>query len=125
LARRPRGETQAILAESRARFLRYRNPHENEAPLVGMITRHLRIRGRVQGVGFRMYMLDEARRHGVAGWVRNRRDGSVEAVVQGEADAVEAVIAWARQGPPSARVTDVDVNDGDGDYTEFEQRATE
>ena len=73
-----------------------------------MITRHLRIRGRVQGVGFRMYMLGEAQRHGVAGWVRNRRDGSVEAVVQGEPDAVEAVIAWARRGPPSARVTDVD-----------------
>ena len=90
-----------------------------------MITRHLRIRGRVQGVGFRMYMLGEAQRHGVAGWVRNRHDGSVEAVVQGEPNAVEAVIAWARHGPPSARVTDVDVAAAEGDYTGFDQRATE
>ena len=90
-----------------------------------MTTRHLRIRGRVQGVGFRMYMQREAQRHGVAGWVRNRHDGSVEAVVQGDADAVEAVIAWARHGPPSARVTNVDVNDGDGDYASFNQRPTE
>jgi acylphosphatase len=90
-----------------------------------MITRHLRIRGRVQGVGFRMYMQHEAQRLGVNGWVRNRHDGSVEATVQGEPDAVEAVIAWARHGPPSARVIDVDVNEGDGDYTGFEQRPTE
>jgi acylphosphatase len=90
-----------------------------------MITRHLRIRGRVQGVGFRIYMQREAQRHSVTGWVRNRHDGSVEAVVQGEPDAVEAVIAWARHGPPSARVLNVDVNDGDGNYADFEQRPTE
>jgi acylphosphatase len=90
-----------------------------------MITRHLRIRGRVQGVGFRMYLQREAQRHGVTGWVRNRHDGSVEAVVQGEPDAVGAVIAWARDGPPSAGVINVDVNEGDGDYTDFAQRATE
>ena len=88
-------------------------------------TCHLRIRGRVQGVGFRMYLQREAQRHGVSGWVRNRRDGTVEAVVQGEPDAVEAVIEWARHGPPSARVTDVDVNTADGSYTGFEQRPTE
>jgi acylphosphatase len=90
-----------------------------------MITRHVRIRGHVQGVGFRMYMQREAQRHGVAGWVRNRHDGSVEAVVQGEPDAVEAVIAWARHGPPSARVIDIDVSTGEGDYDDFRQRATE
>ena len=90
-----------------------------------MTTRHLRIRGRVQGVGFRVYMQREAQRHGVAGWVRNRHDGSVEAVVQGDTDAVEAVIAWARHGPPSARVTDIDVNTAEGNYTGFEQRPTE
>jgi acylphosphatase len=89
------------------------------------ITRHLRIRGRVQGVGFRMYLQREAQRHGVTGWVRNRHDGSVEAVVQGEAEAVEAVIAWARHGPPSARVMNVDVSEGDGAYLDFEQRRTE
>ncbi|MGH8704123.1 MAG: acylphosphatase, partial [Burkholderiales bacterium] len=56
---------------------------------------------------YRDSMRSEAQRHGVTGWVRNRRDGSVEAIVQGEAGAVEALIAWARRGPPSARVTEV------------------
>jgi acylphosphatase len=72
-----------------------------------MITRMLRISGRVQGVGFRYALSDEARRLGLAGWVRNRADGSVEALVQGEAQAVEALLAWARIGPPAARVVQV------------------
>lgn len=92
-------------------------------------TCHLRIRGRVQGVGFRMYLQQEAQRHGVAGWVRNRTDGSVEAVVQGPAAAVDAVVAWAREGPPSARVSELDVSDHTNDEAErgfsgFEQRPT-
>jgi acylphosphatase len=57
--------------------------------------------------------------------VRNRIDGSVEAVVQGQAEAVEAVIDWARRGPSSARVTDLEIRDADGTYTDFEQRPTE
>jgi acylphosphatase len=89
------------------------------------VTCHLRIRGRVQGVGFRHYMTREARKRGVNGWVRNRIDGSVEAVVQGPREAVDAVLEWARHGPPSARVTDVEVIDADGDYAGFEQRPTE
>jgi acylphosphatase len=72
-----------------------------------MITRRLQITGRVQGVGFRYAMQDEAARRGITGWVRNRRDGSVEALLQGEADAVDALTAWARQGPPGARVMEV------------------
>ena len=88
------------------------------------ITRHLNIRGRVQGVGFRYEMQQEARKHGVAGWVRNRHDGSVEALLQGEQDAVDAVIAWARHGPRSARVTDVQVTEGSGEFSGFETRAT-
>jgi acylphosphatase len=72
-----------------------------------MITRRLEISGRVQGVGFRYSMQHEAARRGVSGWVRNRRDGSVEALVQGPSDAVEALIAWARQGPPGSRVLEV------------------
>ena len=72
-----------------------------------MITRRLKITGRVQGVGFRYAMQDEADRRGVNGWVRNRSDGSVEALLQGEAEAVESLTAWARHGPRGARVTDV------------------
>ena len=75
-----------------------------------MVTRRLRIRGTVQGVGYRYAMREEATRLGVAGWVRNRADGSVEALVQGDAHAVEALITWARAGPPAARVQEVEVS---------------
>ena len=76
-----------------------------------MITRRLSIQGRVQGVGFRESMVAAARTAGVAGWVRNCADGSVEALVQGDPAAVEAVVAWARRGPPLARVTAVAVDE--------------
>jgi acylphosphatase len=71
---------------------------------------HLRVGGRVQGVWYRGSMQDEAVRLGVAGWVRNCRDGTVEAEVEGPREAVEALIGWARQGPPGARVTRVDLD---------------
>ena len=91
-----------------------------------MVTvKRLRIAGRVQGVGFRFHMERKARALGVNGWVRNRRDGTVEAMVQGTPEAVDAIIAWAGQGPPSARVTDVRIEDGSGEYTEFSARPTE
>jgi acylphosphatase len=67
----------------------------------------LRIQGRVQGVWFRGSMQHEARRLGVAGWVRNLPDGSVEALVTGEAAAVRALVAWSHEGPSGARVTKV------------------
>jgi acylphosphatase len=89
------------------------------------VTLRLRIRGRVQGVGFRHYMTREARRRGVAGWVRNRLDGTVEAIVQGSREAVDGVIAWARHGPPSAHVTDVEVSAENGEFEGFEQHRTE
>ena len=89
------------------------------------ITRQLRITGRVQGVGYRMYMVRQARELGLSGWVRNRQDGSVEALVQGAAQAVEAIVTWARRGPPSAVVTDVKVSDASGEYQGFETRPTE
>jgi acylphosphatase len=84
------------------------------------VAKHLTISGRVQGVGYRASMIDEARRLGVSGWVRNRRDGTVEAVVAGTPDAVAAIVAWARRGPPGARVTDVAVAEADGAFGEFD-----
>ena len=69
-----------------------------------MAARRLRIRGRVQGVGFRDALCSEARRLGVLGWVRNRRDGSVEALLSGSPEAVAALTSWARRGPPAAQV---------------------
>lgn len=89
------------------------------------VTLRLRIHGRVQGVGFRHYMTREARRRGVAGWVRNRVDGTVEAIVQGSQEAVDALIAWVRRGPPSAHVTDVEIGPDDGAYEGFVQKPTE
>ncbi len=71
------------------------------------ITRHLRITGRVQGVYYRASMTEEATRLGLQGWVRNRQDGSVEALAQGPASAVQALIDWAHQGPRLARVDEV------------------
>jgi acylphosphatase len=89
------------------------------------VIRRLAITGRVQGVGFRLYMERKARGLGVTGWVRNRRDGSVEAMVQGNADAIAAVIDWARHGPPGALVMDLQETAGSGDYATFETRPTE
>ena len=74
-----------------------------------MVTRQIRVRGRVQGVGFRYSLRGEAQRLRLSGWVRNRADGSVEALLQGEMRAVEALIAWARRGPTGARVDDLSV----------------
>ena len=88
------------------------------------LTQHLIIHGRVQGVFFRESMSRQARQLGISGLVRNRRDGTVEAMVQGSPDAVGRIIEWARTGPELARVEQVEVNAGSGDYTEFERRDT-
>jgi acylphosphatase len=66
--------------------------------------RHVTVRGRVQGVGYRYFVEREAQSLDIEGWVRNRRDGSVEAVFAGSVEAVKAVIAACRRGPSSARV---------------------
>lgn len=91
-----------------------------------MIARRLLVEGRVQGVGFREAMCEVARVHGVRGWVRNRRDGAVEALVQGGDDAVARVVAWARRGPPSARVDrfDVESTEVDASLRTFARAAT-
>lgn len=87
---------------------------------------HLRIRGRVQGVGYRASMTHEARRLGLAGWVRNRADGSVEAAAVGDDDALQELVLWAHRGPPAARVDEVEVRPLAGalDFEGFAQRPT-
>ena len=90
------------------------------------LTRHLRITGRVQGVGYRWSLARQARALGLAGWVRNRLDGSVEALAQGPAPAMQALIDWAHQGPEMARVDGVQVTPAEVDavLADFEQRGT-
>jgi acylphosphatase len=70
---------------------------------------HVRVKGLVQGVSFRVETHDRARARGIAGWVRNLPDGDVEAVFEGERDQVEELLAWCRRGPRGARVERVDV----------------
>ena len=72
------------------------------------VIRHVEIRGRVQGVGFRAWAEYTARRHDLEGWVRNRRDGSVEAVFAGPAAAIEAMVTACQRGPSGARVDAID-----------------
>ncbi|HYZ93665.1 MAG TPA: acylphosphatase [Actinomycetota bacterium] len=71
---------------------------------------HVLVSGSVQGVNFRWYTTQHARRLGVGGWIRNTPDGRVEAVFEGDAQPVEELVEWCRQGPRHARVTSVDVN---------------
>ena len=75
------------------------------------IRRRVLVSGLVQGVWFRQTTADMAREAGVAGWVRNLPDGRVEAVLEGEPVAVEALLAWCRRGPRAARVDSVDVTE--------------
>jgi acylphosphatase len=86
------------------------------------VTLRLSIRGRVQGVWFRESMRREAGRLAVRGWVCNRLDGSVEAVVQGPRTAVDEIVRWARRGPEEARVSGVEVAEADGDFSGFEKK---
>ncbi|HZZ34464.1 MAG TPA: acylphosphatase [Caulobacteraceae bacterium] len=75
----------------------------------------LTVRGRVQGVGYRWWASDEARRLGIDGWVRNRRDGSVEILAIGAEEAVQRLIEACRRGPPAAAVNSVECADADDD----------
>ena len=89
-------------------------------PAPHKLTLHLVIHGHVQGVFFRDSMRREAQRMEVAGWVRNRSEGMVEAVVHGESAAVDAIVRWARRGPEFAQVERVDIGPAEGAYTGFE-----
>jgi acylphosphatase len=80
-----------------------------------MRSARLRITGRVQGVGYRAWAMQMASRFGLRGWVRNRSDGSVEALVIGEDDAVARMIEASRAGPFGARVSDVGIEDAEDD----------
>lgn len=84
-----------------------------------VLTRHLLVRGHVQGVGYRNYIAYKAGVLGILGWVRNRSDGGVEAVVQGTAEAVAEIIRCAERGPRAARVDRVEVADATGDFQDF------
>ena len=89
------------------------------------VARRIVVHGRVQGVGYRESLRREAAREGVAGWVRNRRDGTVEAILQGEAVAVERLVAWAGDGPSGARVTSIEVEPVEpGSFPGFEHHPT-
>jgi len=78
------------------------------------VIRHISVRGRVQGVGFRAFVEHEALERGLGGWVRNRRDGSVEAVFAGDEAKVAAAIEACRRGPMSSRVDALYDEDGTG-----------
>ena len=88
------------------------------------LTRHLRIYGLVQGVYFRDSLRQQAESLEVSGWVRNRRDGSVEAMLHGEATAVEALAAWCRIGNGRSRVERVEIEEGQGEFAGFERLDT-
>ena len=85
---------------------------------------HVIVSGRVQGVFFRMETQRAAERLGVGGWVKNRSDGTVEAVFEGETKKVDQALDWCRKGPPNASVSDVAINEIDysGKYESFSIR---
>lgn len=88
-------------------------------------SKRVTIRGRVQGVGYRWWLVDEASRLGLCGWVRNRRDGTVEAVIAGPAETVAELLLRCEAGPPAARVLEVKAVDEPGPMpTGFRQLPT-
>jgi acylphosphatase len=83
--------------------------------------RHVTIRGRVQGVGYRAFVEDQALSHDLEGWVRNRRDGSVEALFAGPAHVVSAMVTACRRGPSAARVDAVQDEAGTSDLLKLRE----
>jgi acylphosphatase len=91
--------------------------------MMDMVARYVRVTGRVQGVFFRAWACDEARTLGVGGWVRNCSDGSVEAQLEGDAEAINELLDLIREGPPGARVDDLEVEEVDAEgLSSFEVR---
>lgn len=88
------------------------------------IVRHLRIHGLVQGVYYRQSMQEQAEALEVTGWVRNRLDSTVEAMVCGTPQALERLIEWSRSGPPAAVVSQVVVSEAEGRFSVFERLDT-
>jgi acylphosphatase len=88
------------------------------------IRQHLIIKGHVQGVGFRYSLLQLALKNHLTGWVRNRRDGSVEAMLMGDENNVQRVIEWAKTGPSFSQVDEVISDEGFGEYDEFSIKDT-
>lgn len=84
----------------------------------------IRVTGRVQGVWYRQSTKKTAEQHGVFGWVRNNPDGSVSAVFEGQQHAVQTLIDWCRQGPPAARVTELELEwqPPSGEFSDFQVR---
>jgi acylphosphatase len=93
-------------------------------PTIPQARIRLIVKGRVQGVYFRASTVQQARHLGLTGWVMNHDDGSVELVAEGLSESIEELIAWCRQGPPGARVDEVDVQRQDlrGGFSEFRIR---
>ena len=90
-----------------------------------MVTKHLRIRGTVQGVCYRAWTVQTATQLGLTGWVRNRNDGTVEALVMGENNQIEKLIEACHEGPSAAQVKKIDIKEGaPEDLQTFEQRPT-
>jgi acylphosphatase len=81
-----------------------------------MLRRHIWVSGRVQGVWYRGSCTEQAKVLGVSGWARNLPDGRVEVVAEGDADAVNELVEWCRQGPPGAWVTHVEVQTEHPEY---------
>jgi acylphosphatase len=91
---------------------------DSDAPLE---TRLVRVRGRVQGVGYRYACVEQARALGVAGWVRNRMDDSVEALLQGSRPQVTQMCDWMRDGMPAALVEDMDITQMPPPFPRFDR----
>ncbi len=90
--------------------------------MASIVRRRVIVSGRVQGVNFRAHTRSAAQRLGVTGWVRNRSDGSVEALVEGAPEVVQSLLVWIKKGPPFSRVDSVKVTDEDpsGEFHDFQ-----